>query len=137
MADRILLVLPPHPLTDRAKATLKIAIDLLQKPIICQTGLETTTEIHSLNLGKLETTSERSSSDTVLENCENPLAGEVGTTTPPPRGSQLDRIGFILGRWLPSRLVIDPLSLPFPFANNLGYVSCHSARLRSRLYASI
>ena len=35
MADRILLVLPPHPLTDHAKATLKIVIDLLQEPIIC------------------------------------------------------------------------------------------------------
>ena len=91
MAQRVLLVLPPYPLTDCAKAALEDIIGLLQKPIICETQLKSTREIKGLDLGELETTSERTQSDPILEYCENPLAGKVGTTTPLPRGSQRDR----------------------------------------------
>ena len=75
MAYRV-LVLPPYPLTDRAKTTLEGIIDLLQKPIICETQLKSTREINGLNLGELETTSERTQSDPIFEYYENPLAGK-------------------------------------------------------------
>ena len=119
VAYRVLLVLPPYPLTDRAKATLEGIIDLLQKAIICETQLKSTRENNALDLGELETTSERTQSDLIFECYENPLAGEVGTTMPPPRGPQLDGIGLVLGRWLPSGLVKDSLSQPFSCTDHL------------------
>ena len=107
MADRILLVLPPNPLTDLAKATFEIVIGLLQKAIICPIGLESAREIHALNFGELETTDESVEGNPIFEDYGNPLACEIGTTTPPARGLQLDRIGLIFGRWLPSRSVTN------------------------------
>ena len=133
MAYRVLLVLPPYPLTDRAKAALEDIIGLLQKPIICETQLKSTREINALDLGELETASERTQSDLMFEYYENPLAGKVSATTPLARGSQLDRIGLILGRWLPSGLGNDSLSQPFLCANNLWLVPCHSVRLHSHV----
>ena len=87
MAYRVLLVLPPYPLTDRAKATLEDIVGLLQKAIICQTQIKSTREVNTLDLGELETTSERTQSDLIFEYGENPLAGKVSATTPLPRGS--------------------------------------------------
>jgi len=108
MTHRILLVLPPNLLTNiRAKTTLKAVINLLQEAIICPTGLESTREIHALDFGELERTDESFESNSVFEDYGNPLAGEVGATTPPARGLQLDRIGLILRRRLLARLVIN------------------------------
>ena len=131
MAQRVLLVLPPYPLTDCAKAALEDIIGLLQKPIICETQLKSTREIDGLDLGKLETTSEHTQSDLIFEYCENPFACKVGTTTPLPRGSQRDRIGLVLCGWLPSRLVKHSLSQPLLCADDLWLVPCHSVRLHS------
>ena len=131
MAQRVLLVLPPYPLTDCAKAALEDIIGLLQKAIICETQIKSAREINGLDLGELETTSERTQSDPILEYYENPLAGKVGTTMPLPRSSQLDRIGLVLGRWLPSGLIKDSLSEPFLCADNLWLVLYHSVRLHS------
>jgi len=86
MAHCILLVLPPYPLTDCTKAALKAVVDLLQKAIVCPTGLKAAWKVHALDLGELETANEGLQSDAILEDCENPLAGKVGTTTPPARG---------------------------------------------------
>ena len=81
MAHGILLVLPPNPLTDCAKATLKPILGHLQKTVICQTRREASWELHSLDLGELETTKESSQGNPTLKNSENPLAGEFRTTT--------------------------------------------------------
>ena len=83
MAHRVLLVLPPYPLTNRAKTTLEDITDIPQKPIICETQLKSTREINGLDLGELETTSERTQSDLIFEYYENPPAGKVSATTPP------------------------------------------------------
>ena len=83
MAHRILLVLPPHPLTSCAKAALKPIVGHLQKSIICQIRLEASLEVHTLDLGELETTKESLQGDSTLEGYENPLAGEFCTTTQP------------------------------------------------------
>ena len=107
MAHGILLVLPPSPLTDCAKATLETVISLLQEAVICPIGLESTREIHALDFGKLETTDESFESNPIFEDYREPLAGEIGPTTPPARGLQLDRIGLILGCWLLSGFVIN------------------------------
>jgi len=107
MADLILLILPPNPLTDFAKATLKTVISPLQEAIIGSTGLESTREIHPLDFCELEGTDESFESNTNFEDHGNPLAGEISTTTPPARGLQLDRIGLILGCWLLSGFVIN------------------------------
>jgi len=131
MTHCILLVLPPYPLTDCAKAALKAIVDLLQKAIVCPTGLEAARKVHALNLGGLETANESLQSDANLEDCENPLAGKVGTTTPMARGLQLDRIWLILGCWLLSGLVIDPPFRPGLCANNPGLVACYSVGLCS------
>jgi len=127
MAHCILLVLPPYPLTDCAKAALKAIVELLQKAIVCPTGLETAWKVHALDLSELETANESLQSDSILEDCEDPLAGKVGTTTAPARGLQLDRTWLILGCWLLARLVIDP----GPCANNPGLVACYSVGLCS------
>ena len=131
MAHCVLLVLPPYPLTDRAKATLKDVIDLLQKAIICEIQLKSTREINGLDLGELETTRERTQSDIIFEYYENPLAGKVSATTPLAQGLQLDRIGLVLDRWLPSGLVKDSLSQPPLCADTLWLVPCHPVRLHS------
>ena len=81
MAHRILLVLPPDPLANCAKAALKPILGHLQETIVCQTRLETCWELHTLDLGELETTKESFQGNSTLENCENPLAGEFRTTT--------------------------------------------------------
>jgi hypothetical protein len=83
MAHRSLLVPPPDPLANCAKAALKPVPGHLQKPIICQTRLEPSLEVHSLDLVELETTKESSQGDSILENSGNPLAGEFRTTTLP------------------------------------------------------
>ena len=131
MAYRVLLVLPPYPLTDRAKATLEDIIDLLQKPIICETQLKSTREINGLDLGELETTSERTQSDLIFEYYENPPAGKVSATTPLARDLQLDTIGLVLGSWLPSGLVKYSLSQPILCTGNLWSIPCYSVRLHS------
>lgn len=41
MADRIFLVLPPNPLTDRAEATFET--------VLCPIGLESAKEIHAFD----------------------------------------------------------------------------------------
>ena len=92
MADSVLLVLPPYPFTDCAKAALKAIVGLLQKAIVCPTGLEAAWKVHVLDLDGLETADESPLSDAILEDCENPLAGKIGTTTALGRGLQLDRI---------------------------------------------
>jgi len=56
MAHRILLMHPPDPLTDRAKAALKPILGFLQKSIIHQTRIEASLKLHTLDLGELETT---------------------------------------------------------------------------------
>ena len=81
MAHRILLVPPPDPLTNCAKATLKPILGHLQKTIICQTRLEASLEVHTLGLGELETTKESFQGNTTLENSRNPLASKFRTTT--------------------------------------------------------
>jgi hypothetical protein len=81
MAHRILLVPPPDPLANCAKAALKPILNRLQKPIICQTRLEASLEVHTLDLGEPEATKESSQGDSILENSGNPLAGEFRTTT--------------------------------------------------------
>jgi len=129
MAHCILLVLPPYPLTDCAKAALKAIVGLLQKAIVCPTGLEAARKVHALDLSELETANESPQSDAILEDCENPLAGKVGTTAPPARGLQLDRIWLILGCWLLSGLVIDPLFRSGLCMNNPGLVTCYSVGL--------
>ena len=129
MTNRILLVLPPNPLTDRAKATLKPVISLLQEAVICPIGLESTREIHALDFDELETTYESFESNPIFEDYGDPLAGEIGTTTPPARGLELDRIGFILGCWLLSGLVIHSPRCPLPGADDPGLVAYDSARL--------
>jgi len=131
MAHCILLILPPYPLTDCAKAALKAVIGLLQKTIVCPTGLEAAWKVHALDLGELETANESLQRDAIPEECENPLAGKVGTTTPTARGLQLDRIWLVLGCWLLARLVIDPPFRPGPCANNPGLVACYSVGLCS------
>ena len=80
MAHRILLVRPPDPLANCAEATLKSILSHLQKTVICQTRLETSLEVHALDLGELETTKESSQGDSTLENSRNPLACEFRTT---------------------------------------------------------
>jgi len=137
MPHCILLVLPPYPLTDCAKAALKIIVGLLQKAIVCPTGLETAWKVHALDLGELETANESRQSNSILEDCENPLAGEVGTTTPLATGLQLDRIWLILSCWLLAGLVIDPLPRPGLYAKNPGLVACHSMRLCSLVLVMI
>ena len=131
MARSILLVLPPYPLIGCAKAALKAVVSLLQKAIVCPTGLEAAWKVHALDLGELETANESLQSDAILEDYENPLAGKVGTTAPPARGLQLDRIWLILGCWLLSGLVIDPLFRPGLCADNPGLVACYSVGLCS------
>ena len=81
MAHGILLVPPPDPLANRAKAALKSILCHLQKTVICQTRLETSLEVHTLDLDELETTKESFQGDSTLENSGNPLAGEFRTTT--------------------------------------------------------
>ena len=81
MAHRILLVPPPDPLANCAEAALKPILGHLQKTIIRQTRLETSLEVHTLDLGELETTKESSQGNTTIENSGNPLAGEFRTTT--------------------------------------------------------
>ena len=101
MADRILFIPPPHPITDRAKATLETVVGFLQEAIICAIGLESAREIHALDFGELEATDEGFESNTIFEYYGNPRAGEVGAATPPARGSQLDTYsadGFVPGR---------------------------------------
>jgi len=137
MPHCILLVLPPYPLADCAKAALKAVVGLLQKAIVCPTGLEAAWKVYALDLGELETANESLQSDSILEDCEHPLAGKVCTTTPPARGLQLDRIWPILGCWLLSGLVIDPASRPGLSANNPGLVACHSVGLCSMVLVAI
>lgn len=84
MADRIFLVLPPNPLTDRAEATFEIVVTLLQKTLICPIGLESANEIPAFDFGELEATDESFESDSIFEYYGNPLANEFGTTMPPP-----------------------------------------------------
>ena len=81
MAHSILLVPPPDPLANCAKAALKSILGHLQKTVICQTRLETSLEVHTLDLGELETTKESFQGNTTLENSRNPLTGEFRTTT--------------------------------------------------------
>ena len=81
MAHRILLVLPPDPLADCAKAALKPILFHLQETIVCQTRPEASLEVHTLDLGEFETTKESPEGDFTLENPGNPLAGEFRTTT--------------------------------------------------------
>ena len=107
MAHRILLVLPPSPLTNWANATFETVVGLLQEAVICAIGLESTRKIHVLNFGELETTDESFESNPIFEDYGDPLAGEISTTTPPARGLELDRIGLILSCWLLSGLVIN------------------------------
>jgi len=83
MAYRILLVLPPDPLTSRAKAAFKPIVGRLQKSIRCQIRLGASFEVHTLDLGELETTKESFQGDSTLEGSENPLAGKFCTTTEP------------------------------------------------------
>ena len=83
MAHRILLVLPPGPFANRAKAALEPILSCLQKTIICQRGLEASSEVHTLDLGELETTKESPQGDPTLENSGYPLAGRFRTTTHP------------------------------------------------------
>ena len=83
MAHSIFLVLPPDPLANRAKAALEPILGHLQKTIICQTSLEASSEIHTLDLGELEPTKESPQGDSILENSGDPLAGRFRTTTHP------------------------------------------------------
>src|SRR5258706_1895696 len=131
MAHRILLVPPPDPLANRAKAAFEPILCYLQKTIICQTRLETSLEVHTVDLGKLETTKESPQGDSILENSGNPLAGEFHTTTPPTQFSQPDRVRLVFGRWLLSGLIINFLARLLPFVSNTRLMACHSARLRS------
>ena len=107
MAHRSPPVLPPDPLANYAKAALKPILGHLKKPIICQTRLEASLEVHTLDLGELETTKEGPQGDPTIENSENPLAGEFRTTTQPAQRFQPDRVRLVLGRWLFSGPVID------------------------------
>jgi len=131
MAHRILLIHPPDPLIDSAKAALKPILELLQKSIICQTRLEASLELHILDLGELETTNQSFQSNSTLEDSGNPLAGEFRPATQPAQRFQLERIRLVLGCWLLSRLVIDSPGRPLPFTGNTRLVACHSARLPS------
>jgi hypothetical protein len=70
-------------------------------------------EVHTLDLGELETTKESFQGDSILEGSGNPLAGEFCTTTQPAQRFQLDRIRLVLGRWLLSGPVIDFSGLTF------------------------
>ena len=76
MAHCVLFVLPPDPLANFAKAALKPTLCYLQKSMICQIRLEASSEVHTLDLGELETTKESSQGDSTTENPGNPLAGE-------------------------------------------------------------
>jgi hypothetical protein len=107
MAHRSLLVPPPDPLANCAKATLKPTLGHLQEPIICQTRLETSSEVHTLDLIELETTKEGFQGDSILENSVNPLTGKFRTSTKPAQRLQLDWVRFVPGRRLLSGLVID------------------------------
>ena len=130
MAHRILLVPPPHSLTDFAKAALKPILGRLQKSIICQTRPEASLEIHTLDLGELETTKEGFQGDSTIENSGNPLAGEFHTTAQLAQCFQLDWVWLVLGCWLLSGPIMDSPDRLLPFADNAGLVACHSPRLR-------
>ena len=86
MTNSILLVLPPYSLTTCTKAALKSILGLLQKAIICQTGLEATRKAHALDLSQRETTNESVKDGPIFEHYGNPLTGEVGTATQAARG---------------------------------------------------
>ena len=130
MAHGVLLVLPPDPLASCAKAALKPILGHLQKTIVCQTRLEASLEVHTLDLGELETTKESSEGNSAIENSENPLAGKFRTTTQPAQCFQHDRVRLVLGRWLLSGLIIDFLGRLPPFMGNTRLVAYHSAMLR-------
>ena len=128
MAHCILLVFP---LADRAKAALEPILGHLQKAVICQTRLEASSEMHTLNFGELETTKESSQGDSTPENSGDPLAGKFRTTTHPTQRFQLDWVRLVVGRWLLSGLIIDFPERPLPFTGNIKLVACHSPRLHS------
>ena len=107
MANRIFLVFPPGPFIDYAKAALEAVIGLLKKAIIRQGALEATQKVHARDLGKHERTKKGIKSDTVPEDCGNPLAGKVGTATELAQDLQIGRVALVLDRWLLSRSVID------------------------------
>ena len=81
MPHYILLVPPPDPLANCAKAALKSILGHLQKTVICQTRHEASLEVHTLDLGEFETTKESFQGNSTLENSGNPLAGKSRTTT--------------------------------------------------------
>ena len=130
MAHCILLVLPPDPLANRAKAALEPILGHLQKTIICQRRLEASSEVHTLDLGELETTKESSQGDSTFENSGNPLACEFCTTTHPTQCFQLDRVRLVLDRRLLPGLIINFSARLLPFTSNTRLVACHSVRLR-------
>jgi hypothetical protein len=107
VTNRVLLVLPPNSLINTAKAAPEDVFCPPQKAVICQTELEAAWEVDGLDLGERKAADEGLESDPVFECCGDPFAGEVGTAAQPAQGLQLDRVRFILGRWLLSRLVID------------------------------
>ena len=129
MAHRILLVLPPHPLTSCAKTALKPTVGHLEKSIICQTRLEASLEAHTLDLGELQATKESSEGHSTNESSRNPLASKFHTTAQPAQRFQLDRVRLVLGCWPPSGPVMDFPDQSLPSANNMRLVARGSARL--------
>ena len=120
MAHRVLFILPPDPLSNCAKAALKPTLSYLQKSMICQIRLEASSEVHTLDLGELETTKESFQGDSTIENPGNPLAGEFCTATQPAQRFQPGGVSLVIDRWLLPWLVIDSPGRLLPFANNAG-----------------
>ena len=134
MAHRVLFILPPDPLANCAKAALKPTLCHLQKPIICSTRLEASSEVHTLDLGELETTKESSQSDSTVENSGNPLADKFRTAAQPTQRFQPGGVRLVIDCWLLPGLVIDSPDRFLPFEDNTRLVACHSARLRAPVF---
>jgi hypothetical protein len=107
VTNRILLVLPPHPLSLSAKTALEPITEFLKKAVIGQRWREAALKAHALDLCELERTDKGIQSDFLLEDCRNPLAGKVSAAMPAARDLQLDRVGLVLGCWLLSGSIID------------------------------
>jgi hypothetical protein len=118
MTDCVLLILPPSPLPNCAQAALKTIVRLLYKAMVCQKRLETTGKVHAFDLRKLEQTNKGIQGDGIGEYCGDPLAREIGTTTPPARGLHLEGIRLVLSGWLLSRAIISFRVRPLPCADS-------------------
>ena len=90
--------------------------------MVGQKGLKATRKVHACDLREFEWTNKGAQGNKIIEYCGNPLTCIVGSTKQIARGLQLDRIRFVLGRWLLSRPIINSLVLPLTCAGNLRLI---------------